>query len=43
MLIGINYSSDESSPNTNCVELEGPHKDARGMRDLLIGMWIVLR
>lgn len=43
LLIGINYSSDESSLNTNCVELEGPHKDARGMRDLLIGKWIVMR
>ncbi|TFY68176.1 hypothetical protein EVJ58_g1157 [Rhodofomes roseus] len=36
LLIGINYSMEESSLNTNCVELEGPHKDAIGMRDLLI-------
>ncbi|KZT69122.1 hypothetical protein DAEQUDRAFT_277096 [Daedalea quercina L-15889] len=39
LLIGINYSTAESALNTNCVELEGPHKDALGMRDLLIDIF----
>ena len=38
LLIGINYSSVESAPNAGWVELEGPHRDALGMRDLLMGM-----
>ncbi|KAH9932852.1 caspase domain-containing protein [Fomitopsis serialis] len=36
LLIGINYSMEESSLNTECMELEGPHRDALGMKALLI-------
>lgn len=39
LLIGINYSSEGSTLNTDYVELDGPHQDAIGMRDLLIGMF----